>query len=75
MPGNGLALRTLTYVDDTVTALIALMNNQDDSVVNSPVNIGSSKPSSLLVSYCSRLCRCTICCVFLLPIPHYAECH
>jgi hypothetical protein len=50
VPGDGLALRTMTYVDDTVSALIELMNSKHEKVVSGPVNIGSVKPASLLVS-------------------------
>jgi nucleoside-diphosphate-sugar epimerase len=50
VPGDGLALRTMTFVDDTVSALIELMNSKHEKVVSGPVNIGSVKPASLLVS-------------------------
>mmetsp|Transcript_20715 Transcript_20715/g.29769 ORF Transcript_20715/g.29769 Transcript_20715/m.29769 type:complete len:476 (+) Transcript_20715:97-1524(+) len=47
VPGDGLHMRTLTYVDDVVSALVKIMDS-DKNESTQPINIGSSHVTTLL---------------------------
>ncbi|KAH9454368.1 hypothetical protein MJO29_016963 [Puccinia striiformis f. sp. tritici] len=46
--GDGSQTRSLMYIFDLIDGLILLMNSSDESIIDSPVNIGSDNEKSVL---------------------------